>query len=95
MKRILTKAFFVVVLTIINLSANDNISRSLHSTSISQVRNSSKVINKNVLQDVQRRALISAGKSLNINTSLFDKKKKFSLYLKISSKSKFGFKYKF
>ncbi len=95
MKRILTKAFFVVVLTIINLSANDNISRSLHSTSISQIRNSSKVINKNVLQDVQRRALISAGKSLNINTSLFDKKKKFSLYLKISSKSKFGFKYKF
>ncbi len=95
MKGILTKASIALFLSSIALNANDNIGRSLHSTSISQVKNNPAVINKNVLQDVQRRALIGAGKSLNINTSLFDKKKKFSLYLKVSSTSKFGFKYKF
>ncbi len=95
MKGILTKVFSVLILGTVVLSSNDNISRSLHSTSISQVRNNPTVINKNVLQDVQRKALVSAGKSLNINTALFNKKKKFSLYLKVSSTSKFGFKYKF
>ena len=95
MKKTLTKVVIVSLLSIVALNANENINRSISSTAISNTKNNSAVINKNTLQDIQRKALISAGKSLDFDTSLFDKNKKFSLYLKISSKSRFGFKYKF
>ncbi len=94
MKGSLTKVTLGLVCLYSFLTANENISRSLHSTSLSKPQNH-YTISKDAMKDLQRKAIVDVGKSLSIDTSMFDKRKKFSLYLKVSRKSKFGFKYKF
>ncbi len=95
MKGILTKLTLTMLFGAIFLSANDNIKRSLHSTSLTKIKNYSSVINKNTMQAIGNKTILTVGKTLNINTKLFDQKRKFSLYLKVASNSSFGFKYKF
>ncbi len=71
--------------------ANENLDKSLDNFYIENT-NPKINFNKNLLDDLKYQALSSI---LNIDSKLFDKKEKFSLYVKVSSKSKFGFRYKF
>ena len=50
---------------------------------------------KELKQKIGSYALVKVGELLNIDTSLFDRKNKFHLYLKVSRNSKIGFKYSF
>jgi len=77
------------------LSANENITRSLQEKSLPVKQKPIINLDKDTLLRLQNKAIEDVGNNLNIDTSLFDSKKKFSLYLKVSSNSKFGFKYKF
>jgi hypothetical protein len=74
--------------------SNDNISKSLQTTSITPVKQHYQV-SKDAITSLQNEAVINVANSLNIDSSLFNSKKKFSLYLKVSRNSKLGFKYKF
>lgn len=94
MKKFLTQTTFGVICLLSLSHANDNVNRSLKSTSIVESTNSYN-FNKNVLQDLKRRAISRVGKELNIDTKLFDDSQKFSLYFRIASTSKIGFKYRF
>jgi len=94
MKGSLTKFILGILCLCSFSSANENISRSLGNTNIS-IKKQKYQISKDVLTSLQNEAIVNMGNSLNIDTSIFNKKKKFSLYFKLSSNSKFGFKYKF
>jgi len=93
MKGSLTKVTIGVVCLCSFLSANENISKSLSNTSITT--NHKYNISKDALSSLENQSIINAGNSLNIDTSMFNKNRKLSLYLKVSRSSKFGFKYKF
>ena len=94
MKGSLTKFAVGVVCLCSFLTANENISKSLSTTSLS-VSNHRYQVSKDALMSLQNKAIVNVGNTLNIDTSMFNKKRKFSLYLKLSRNSKFGFKYKF
>jgi hypothetical protein len=94
MKGNLTKITLGLV-CLYNLSfANDNISKSLKATNLAPIKPKYQ-ISRDAIESLKNRAVIGVANSLNIDSSLFDKKRKFSLYLKISRNSKFGFRYKF
>jgi len=74
--------------------ANENIKRSLEAKNL-QHDVKKYNISKDVIESIQNKAINDIGNSLNINTSMFNKNRKFSLFVKVSRNSKFGFRYKF
>ena len=94
MKGNLTKVAFLLVCLFSFSFANENIARSLQATNLS-ISHTKYISSKDAIESLQNRAVVGVANSLNIDSSLFDKKRKFSLYLKVSRNSKFGFKYKF
>jgi len=100
MKKGFTKVCFGLFSLYLCAFSSENIKRSLQTTSLTQLQSSQSFmpkyqVSKDVLKSLENKAIVDVGKTLNIDTSLFNKKKKFSLYLKLSKNSKFGFKYKF
>ncbi len=90
--------FYKVILGLVCVSsfsyANENLKKSLDHFYIANT-NPKVGFDRNILSDFKYRTLGSISRGLNLNPKIFDKKQKFSLYVKISSKSRVGFRYKF
>ena len=97
MKKILTKVIGLVGITGV-LFANDNVFHSIGNLKLEKqsAYNLTKSSNhKNFLKQIRYKAISRIAKTLNLNPKLFDDNQKFSLYVKIASTKKIGFKYKF
>jgi len=93
MRKVIAKVIAMSIVVSSFVSANDNIVRSLSGNSVSKVQNYRD--SKDLLQDIQRQALTSVGSELGVDTAIFNKNNDFSVYLKVASTSRVGFKYKF
>ena len=93
MKKVLSRVILGSIIISGALCADSKVSKSIQVNSIPVSVKSN--INKNLLQNIQRQALTNIGKSLNINTAVFNSKNDFSVYVELASTSKVGIKYKF
>ena len=98
MKKYITK-IVIGIFSLYNLSYSDEKlvtglgDNTLKKQSVHYVNNISS--NKNFLKKIRYKALSSIAKTLNLNPKIFDNNQKFSLYVKVASTKKIGFRYKF